>query len=184
MSFAEYSNYDGLGLAELVKKKKVKSAELVEAAIERIERHNPQLNAVVFKAYDEARAKARAKLSGIFAGVPILLKDILGAKKGWPTRSGSCFLPAVPSPFDATLVARFEAAGLIPLGKTNVPEFGLLPLTEPKLYGPTRNPWNMDHSPGGSSGGSAAAWRRVLFRSRTPTTEVARSAYQHRAAVS
>ena len=157
MSFAEYSNYDGLGLAELVKKKKVKSAELVEAAIERIERHNPQLNAVVFKAYDEARAKARAKLSGIFAGVPILLKDILGAKKGWPTRSGSCFLPAVPSPFDATLVARFEAAGLIPLGKTNVPEFGLLPLTEPKLYGPARNPWNMDHSPGGSSGGSAAA---------------------------
>jgi amidase len=157
MSFAEYSNYDGLGLAELVKKKKVKSAELVEAAIERIERHNPQLNAVVFKAYDEARAKASAKLSGIFAGVPILLKDILGAKKGWPTRSGSCFLPAVPSPFDATLVARFEAAGLIPLGKTNVPEFGLLPLTEPKLYGPTRNPWNMDHSPGGSSGGSAAA---------------------------
>jgi Asp-tRNA(Asn)/Glu-tRNA(Gln) amidotransferase A subunit family amidase len=64
----------------------------------------------VFKAYDEARAKARAKLSGIFAGVPILLKDILGAKKDWPTRSGSCFLPAVPSPFDATLVARFEAA--------------------------------------------------------------------------
>ena len=78
MSFAEYSNYDGLGLAELVKKKKVKPAELVEAAIERIERHNPQLNAVVFKAYDEARAKATAKLSGVFAGVPMLLKDILG----------------------------------------------------------------------------------------------------------
>ena len=95
----------------------------------------------MFKAYDEARAKAKAKLSGIFAGVPMLLKDILGAKKGWPTRQGSRFLPAAPSPFDATLVARFEAAGLIPLGKTNVPEFGLLPLTEPKLYGPARNPW-------------------------------------------
>ena len=88
MGFAEYSNYDGLGLAELVKKKKIKPAELVEAAIERVERHNPQLNAVVFKAYDEARAKARAKLSGAFAGVPMLLKDILGIKKGWPTRSG------------------------------------------------------------------------------------------------
>ena len=136
MGFAEYSNYDGVGLAELVKKKRVKPAELVEAAIERIERHNPQLNAVVFKAYDEAQARAKAKLSGIFAGVPMLLKDILGAKKGWPTRSGSRFLPAAPSPFDATLVTRFEAAGLIPLGKTNVPEFGLLPLTEPKLYGP------------------------------------------------
>jgi Asp-tRNA(Asn)/Glu-tRNA(Gln) amidotransferase A subunit family amidase len=127
MSFAEYSNYDGLGLAELLKKKKVKSAELVEAAIERIERHNPQLNAVVFKAYDEARTKAMAKLSGAFAGVPMLLKDILGAKKGWPTRSGSRFLPVAPSPFDATLVTRFEAAGLIPLGKTNVP--GIRPVT-------------------------------------------------------
>jgi amidase len=184
MSFAEYSNYDDLGLAELVKKKKVKSAELVEAAIERIERHNPQLNAVVFKAYDEARAKARAKLSGIFAGVPILLKDILGAKKGWPTRSGSCFLPGVPSPFDATIVARFEAAGLIPLGKTNVPEFGLLPLTEPKLYGPTRNPWIWIIRQAVPRADRRRQWRRVLFRSRTPTTEVARSAYQHRAAVS
>jgi amidase len=157
MGFAEYSNYDGLGLAELVKKKKVKPAELVEAAIERIERHNLQLNAIVFKAYDEARAKARAKLSGAFAGVPMLSKDILGDKKGWPTRRGARFLPAVPSPFDATLVARYEAAGLIPLGKTNVPEFGLVPFTEPKLYGPARNPWKLDHSTGGSSGGSAAA---------------------------
>ncbi len=157
MSFAEYSNYDGLGLAELVKKKQVKPAELVEAAIGRIERHNPQINAVVFKAYDEARARAKTKLSGVFAGVPTLLKDILAAKKGWPTRSGARFVPGAPSPFDATLVARFEEAGLIPLGKTNVPEFGLVPFTEPKLYGPARNPWKLDHSTGGSSGGSAAA---------------------------
>ncbi len=147
----------GFPSSELVNKKKVKPAELVEAAIERIERHNPQFNAVVFKAYDEARAKATAKLSGAFAGVPMLLKDILGDKQGWPTRSGSRFVPAAPGPIDATLVARFEAAGLIPLGKTNVPEFGLVPLTEPKLYGPARNPWNLDHSTGGSSGGSAAA---------------------------
>ena len=155
--FAEYSNHDGLGLAELVKKKEVKPAELVEAAIERIERHNPQLNAVVFKAYDEARAMANADLSGPFAGVPMLLKDILGFKKGWPNRDGSRFVPAAPSPFDATLVVRLQAAGLIPLGKTNVPEFGLVPLTESKLYGPARNPWNLGHSTGGSSGGSAAA---------------------------
>src|SRR6476659_6573492 len=90
MSFAEYSNYDGLGLAELVKKKKVKPAELVEAAIERIERHNPQLNAVVFKAYDEARAKPSSKPPGLFAGVPVLLKDILGDKKGWPGLGPRC----------------------------------------------------------------------------------------------
>jgi amidase len=122
MGFAEYSNYDGLGLADLVREKKVTPAELVEAAIERIERHNPQVNAVVFKAYEEARARATTKLSDAFASVPMLLKDILGFKKGWPTRDGSRFVPAAPSPFDATLVARFEAAGLIPLGKTNVPE--------------------------------------------------------------
>ena len=78
MDFAEYSNYDGLGLAELVTKKEIEPAELVEAAIERIERHNPQLNAVVFKAYDEASAMATTDLSGPFAGVPMLLKDILG----------------------------------------------------------------------------------------------------------
>ena len=157
MGFAEYSNYDGLGLAELVKKKEIKPAELVEAAIERIERHNTQLNAVVFKAYDEARAMAKTKLSGPFAGVPMLLKDILGFKRGWPNRNGSRSVPAVPAPYDSTLVIRFQAAGLIPLGKTNVPEFGALPLTEPKLYGPARNPWNLDHSTGGSSGGSASA---------------------------
>jgi len=157
MGFAEYSNYDGLGLAELVKKKEIKPAELVEAALERIERHNPQLNAVVFKAYDEASAMANTDLSGPFAGVPMLLKDILGFKKGWPNRDGSRFVPAVPSPFDSTLVVRFQTAGLIPLGKTNVPEFGALPITEPRLYGPARNPWNLSHSTGGSSGGSAAS---------------------------
>jgi len=160
MGFSEYSNYDGLRLAELVKKKEIKPIELIEAAIERIERHNPQLNAVVFKAFDEARATAKTKLSGPFAGVPMLLKDILGFKKGWPNRDGCRFVPAVPSPFDSTLVVRFQAAGLIPLGKTNVPEFGALPLTESKLYGPARNPWSLSHSTGGSSGGSAAAVAR------------------------
>src|ERR1700751_740389 len=157
MGFAEYSNYDGLGLAELVRKKEIKPAELVEAALERIERHNPQRNAVVFKAYEEASAMAKSNLSGPFAGVPMLLKDIPGFKKCWPNRGASPFVPAVPSPFDSTLVVRFQAAGLIPLGKTNGPEFGALPLTEPKLYGPARNPWNRSHSTGGSSGGSAAA---------------------------
>jgi amidase len=157
MGFPEYSNYDGLGLAELVRKKKVKPIELVEAAIERIERHNQKLNAVVFKAYDDARARTQTKLSGAFAGVPMLLKDILGYKKGWPNRDGARFVAATPSSYTSTLVTRFEAAGLIPLGKTNVPEFGIVPLTESKLYGPARNPWNFDHSTGGSSGGSAAA---------------------------
>ena len=157
MTFAEYSNYDGLGLAELVRKKKIKPAELVEIAIELIERHNPKINAVVFKDYDGARARAKAKLKGAYAGVPMLLKDVLGFKKGWPNRDGSRFVPPVPHHQDSTLVARFEAAGMIALGKTNVPEFGAVPFTESKLYGPAHNPWNLDHSTGGSSGGSAAA---------------------------
>jgi amidase len=184
MSFAEYSDYDGLGLADLVKRKKVKPAELVEAAMELVERHNPQLNAIVFKAYDEARAKATARLSGTFAGVPMLLKDILGDKKGWPTRSGARFVPATPAPLDATLVARFEAAGLIPLGKTNVPEFGLVPLTEPKLYGPARNPWDLDYSTGGCRVDQRPRWPRASFRSRMPTMEVVRSGYLPPAAAS
>src|SRR5947207_11252862 len=157
MGFSDYSNYDGLGLAELVRKKKVKPAELVEAAIERIERLNPKLNAVVFKGYDDARARAKTTLSGAFAGVPMLLKDILGFKKGWPNRDGSRFIDAHPAGYNSTLVTRFEAAGLIPLGKTNVPEFGLVPLAESKLYGPVRNPWNLDHSTARSSGGSTTA---------------------------
>ncbi len=157
MAFSEYSNYDGLGLAELVKKKKVKASELVEAAIERIERHNPRLNAVIFRDYEGARVRAKSKLSGPFAGVPMLLKDILGFKKGWPNRDGSRFVPSTPHHYDSTLVARFEAAGMIALGRTNVPEFGSVPLTECKLYGPAHNPWHLEHSTGGSSGGSAAA---------------------------
>lgn len=157
MGFSEYSEFDGLALAELVRTKEVKPAELVEAAIERIERHNPQLNAVVFEGFADARAMAATEPSGAFAGVPMLLKDLLCEKKGWPTRAGSRFVPAIPSPFDSTLVSRFEAAGLVPLGKTNACEFGLVPFTEPKLYGPAHNPWNLDHSTGGSSGGSAAA---------------------------
>jgi amidase len=157
MAFQEYAKYDGLGLAELVAKKDVSAAELVEEAIARAEKHNPKLNAVVFKTYDRARSAAKLPLQGRFAGVPFLLKDILGAQKGVPTRQGSNFLPPAPSPHDATLVRRFTGAGLISIGKTNVPEFGLVPTTEPAIYGPCNNPWELDHSTGGSSGGSGAA---------------------------
>ena len=157
MAFAEYAKYDGLGLAELVAKKKVKPGELVEEAIARAERLNPKLNFVVFEAYDRARAAAKGKLKGPFAGVPFFLKDILALAEGMPTRQGARFFPNVPSDHDSVLVAKFKAAGLIPLGKTNVPEFGLVPTTESKMYGAARNPWNTEYSTGGSSGGSAAA---------------------------
>jgi len=157
MAFQDYAKFDALGLADLVAKRDVTPAELVEEAIARVERHNPKINAVVFKTFDRARSAAKLPVQGPFAGVPFLLKDILGTQKGVPTRQGSNFLPPVPAPHDATLVRRFTAAGLISIGKTNVPEFGLVPTTEPTIYGSCNNPWELDHSSGGSSGGSGAA---------------------------
>ena len=93
---------------------------------------------------------------GPFAGVPFFLKDIFALAEGMPTRQAAAFMPPIPSDHDSLLTKRFREAGLIPLGKTNVPEFGLVPTTESRLYGPCRNPWNTAHSTGGSSGGSAA----------------------------
>ena len=158
MTIAEYDRHDGLGLAALVKKGSITPLEVVDEAIARAERLNPQLNAIVFKDYERARDAAKAMTPhGHFAGVPILLKDMRAAATGMPTRSGSRMMPPIPSDHDSTLVARYRANGLIPLGKTNVPEFGILPTTESALYGPAHNPWGLDYTPGGSSGGSAAA---------------------------
>jgi len=162
MTMTDYSEYDATGLADLVRRREVTAAALVEAAIERIERHNPLLNAVVHKAYDLARALAaqqpRPGVGGAFQGVPMLLKDISGDCIGMPSTLGCRGLKdTLPSDHDSVQVARFKAAGLIPLGKTNTPEWGLLPTTEPLYYGPTNNPWDTRRSPGGSSGGSAAA---------------------------
>jgi amidase len=157
MAFSEYARFDGLGLAELVAKGDVTPQELVEEAITRIDRHNPQLNAVVYKMYDLARSAARQPCDGPLRGVPYLLKDILGNYAGVPTTSACRLMEGVPALRDDTLVARFKEAGLIAVGKTNVPECGILPTVESAMYGPARNPWNLAHSTGGSSGGSAAA---------------------------
>jgi len=149
---------DATALAELVHKKEVKPIELVEATIERIERLNPELNAVVTPMYDQARETAAAKPSdGPFAGVPFLLKDLGAAYGGVRQAVGSAFLKDFVPDHDSELVARHKRAGLIFVGKTNTPEFGLLPTTEPHLFGPSRNPWDTSRSTGGSSGGSAAA---------------------------
>src|ERR1700722_20896163 len=158
MSFPDYSEHDGLGLAELVRKREVSAAELVEAAIERIERHNPAINAVVHKAYEEARAAARGPLpEGPFTGVPFLVKDLLIAVAGWPRTSGSRFCRGVVDAADSGLMRRYRESGVATLGKTNLSEFGIAGTTEGQLYGPCRNPWNLDHIVGGSSGGAAAA---------------------------
>lgn len=159
MAFAEYDNYDGLGLAELVARGEVSALELVDEAISRSESLNPTLNCVVFEGFDQARkwAAEQNATGARFQGVPTLLKDNLGFCQGMPTTFGSNYIPAVPLPIDATLVLRMRAAGMIPIGKSNAPEFGLVCTTEPLRYGPARNPWNLEHSPGGSSGGAAAA---------------------------
>lgn len=157
MPLANYAKYDGLGLAELVANRDVKPAELVEEAISRAEAVNPKLNAIAYKAYDAARASVERGLpNGPFTGVPFFLKDIFAFATDMPTRQGAAFMPPIPWGQDSNLTARFRKAGFAILGKTNVPEFGLVPTTESRLYGPARNPWNLDHSTGGSSGGSAA----------------------------
>lgn len=158
MGMADYAEYDGLGLAELVAKGEVTTAELVDEAIGRIEKHNPALNAVVYKAYDEARAAAKGKLpDGPFKGVPFLIKDLGSEVKGWPRTSGSRFVADIVDTHDSELVRRFRAAGTVLVGKTNTPEYGITGTTESALLGPCRSPWNTNHIAGGSSGGAASA---------------------------
>jgi amidase len=136
----------------------VSPAELVEAAIAQIERHNGAVNAVVFKAYDEARRTAASKLpDGPFRGVPFLMKDLGRHVRGWPLSSGSIFADAPPGDHDSVLVKRYRDAGLVLLGSTNTPEFGIPGVTHSQRLGLCKNPWNLAHTPGGSSGGSAAA---------------------------
>ena len=157
-TFADYDRYDGLGLAELVKRHEVSPRELAMTAIERIGALNPTLNAVIHTLYDDALVAADAPLGdGPFAGVPFLIKDLLSWYAGAPIRSGSRILDGFVAPHDSEIVRRYRRSGVIILGKTNTPEFGLTPFTEPELFGPTRNPWDVARTSGGSSGGSAAA---------------------------
>ncbi|UCD57237.1 MAG: amidase [Candidatus Hydrogenedentota bacterium] len=154
----EFAFLDATAQAELVRRKEVKAIELVDAAIGRIERLNPTLNAVVTPMYEEARRAATGELpDGPFTGVPFLLKDLGAVYGGVRQTSGSAFLRDFVPDHDSELVVRQKRAGLIFVGKTNTPEFGILPTTEPHLFGPCRNPWDTDRSTGGSSGGSAAA---------------------------
>jgi amidase len=149
---------DATAQAELVRNKQIKPEELLDGAIERIDRLNPQLNAVVLKMYDQARGAIAAGLpEGPFTGVPFLLKDLGAMYGGVAQTQGSSFLKNAVSPMDSELTSRYKAAGLVICGKTNTPEFGLVPTTEPRLFGAAHNPWDLGHTTGGSSGGSAAA---------------------------
>ncbi len=157
----DLTRLDATAQAELVRKGEVTPLELVDAAIARIEKVNPKLNAIITPLFEKARTQARSSAlpSGPFHGVPFLLKDLACATAGDPIHSGMRVLKEARyvAPHDTYLAAKFVAAGFICVGKTNTPELGLVPTTEPAAYGASRNPWNLNHSTGGSSGGSAAA---------------------------
>ena len=158
LSPAEYDQLDGLAQAALVRQGQLTAAELCAAAIDRAEAVNPQINAVVHRLFETAQQRAAAGLpAGPFGGVPFLLKDFGAHYAGAPHTSGSRALRNFVPAEDAELVRRWQAAGVNILGKTNTPEFALMGVTEPALFGPARNPWDLDRTPGGSSGGAAAA---------------------------
>jgi amidase len=158
MSLEELAKLDAVAQAEMVRIKEVTPLELVDAAIERIERVNPTLNAVVIPMYEQARDQAKGSLpNGPFTGVPFLVKDLLAEVAGVRMTEGSAYLKDFVPEHDTEVVSRLRRAGLIFLGKTSTSEFGLLPTAEPRLFGPARNPWDTGRTTGGSSGGSAAA---------------------------
>lgn len=158
LTIPEYIDCDATDLAKLVARKKVTASELLETAIQLTERYNPQLNAVVIDHFEMARAQVAAGLpKGPLQGVPWLLKDLHLSLKGTVTTNGSLLFKNAVADFTSTLVERYQQAGLVIFGKSASPEFGGTATTESKIFGETHNPWALDYSPGGSSGGSAAA---------------------------
>jgi amidase len=153
----EIAALDATAQAGLARKGEVTAVELVDWAIQRIEALDPELNAVVTRTFEQARAAAVAGPAGPVTGVPMLCKDLALEQPGVRFTEGSRFLRANTSTFESELAARYRRSGLVSLGRTNTPEFGMAPACEPVLFGPTRNPWNTARSTSGSSGGSAAA---------------------------
>ena len=158
MTEDEYLAHDALGMAALVSAGDVTPEELLERALAGIDRLDPTINAVVYRMDDEARAAARGALpDGPFRGVPFLAKDLLSTHAGHPTAGASRLLKGYRWDHDSELVRRRAATGRVLVGKTNLPEWGLVPFTESELYGTCANPWAPSRTAGGSSGGSAAA---------------------------
>ena len=153
-----FDDQDGLGLAALIRAGQITAHEALETAIARVEARNPRINAVVHKLYDQARAAVDSGLpDGPFAGVPFLIKDLGALCKDAPCGNGSKLFNGFVAQEDDELVARYRDAGLVIFGRTNSSELGLGVSTEPSARGPTRNPWDLDRTAGGSSGGAAAA---------------------------
>lgn len=156
MRFDEYRRHDATALAGLVARGEVGADELLDLAVTRTAEVNPKINAVTLDLADHAREEPAAR-EGAFAGVPFLLKDLGATLAGTPTSGGSRVFAGTPAAADSALTRLYRQAGLRIFGKTNTPEFGLMPVTESALLGACRNPWDLDRTPGGSSGGAAAA---------------------------
>ncbi len=159
VKFDEYRRLDATALAQLVNTGQVAASELLDTAISRLEQVNPQLNAVIIRLDEQAKTRARQALSGPLAGVPFLTKDLFQEIQGAPNYMGCRALKRAGhvAPANAVITQRWLDAGVVIFGRTNTPEFGAKGVTEPYSFGPTRNPWNTALTPGGSSGGSAAA---------------------------
>lgn len=158
MQLDEYLSLDATALAELVERKQVTASELLALARRRADAVNPRLNAIVRHLGEVAdRRAADPALSGPFAGVPFVIKDLAQEYRGFPTSSGSRSLANDVADRHALVTQRFLDAGLVIFAMTNTPEFGAKGVTESDYWGPARNPWNTQHTPGGSSGGSGAA---------------------------
>src|SRR5579859_1994053 len=155
MDFEDYRRHDAVGLAELVARREVSAAELLDTAISRMAEVNPKINAVTMDLTEQARAEPAGH--GAFSGVPFLLKDLGATLAGTPTTMGSRLFSNVVAASDSALTTAYKAAGFSIFGKTNTPEFGLWPFTESEFLGVCRNPWDLSRTPGGSSGGAAAA---------------------------
>lgn len=156
-TFREYSDYDAVGLAELIRTGQINASEVVEAAVSRAEHFQRHCNGFVSTDFEAARQTAAAPGKGPFAGVPFAVKDLWLEWAGAPHGAGTRFTRDMRHSADSPLATAFRNSGLVSLGKTTTPEFGITGTTEPALTGPTRNPWNPEHISGGSSGGSAAA---------------------------
>jgi amidase len=158
LPFPEYDTLDGLAIADLVRRGEVSATEVTEAALARVQARNPRLNAVVRPLDALGRDMARrVDPAAPFAGVPMLIKDLLATIAGVPTSHGTRVMQQVTPGHDSALVARYRRAGAVFVGKSNTPELGLTPFTESEALGPARNPWDVTRTPGGSSGGSGAA---------------------------
>ena len=157
MNISEYIQYDGVGLAELVKNREITAKELAELSFRRLQEVDKDLNAVTQTRSAQVKQELQnVNLEAPFAGVPFYLKDISQTIEGEVSTAGSKLMKEAKASHTANLVEGFHQAGLISLGYTATPEFALKNITESTLHGPTKNPWNLHHSPGGSSGGAAA----------------------------